>query len=72
MCYLVSVPNVDGECHIVKHNFRVDVSPAAPFESEVAEPAPAPRQQAVVDTDRTDGQNVVPNVFGGDDDIEQL
>ena len=72
MCYLVSVPNVDGECHIVKHNFRVDVSPAAPFESEVAEPAPAPRQQAVVDTDRTDGQNVVPNVFGGDDNIEQL
>ena len=55
MCYLVSVPNVDGECHIVKHNFRVDVSPAAPFESEVAEPAPAPRQQAVVVADQVGG-----------------
>jgi hypothetical protein len=33
--YLVSIPNVDGKCHIVKHNFCVDVSPTVPFKSEI-------------------------------------
>jgi hypothetical protein len=72
MCYLVSVPDVDGECHIVKYNFRVDVSPAIPFESKIQQPVPAPRCDVVADTDRTDNRNVVPNVFGGDEEIQQL
>jgi hypothetical protein len=52
LCYLVSILNVDGECHIVKHHFRVNVSPTAPFESKIAPPA-APAPQVVVDTDHT-------------------
>ena len=71
LCYLILIPNVDGECHIVKHNFRVNVSPTAPFESEIAPPA-APAPQVIVDTNRTNNRNVVPNVFGGEDKIKQL
>ena len=44
LCYLVLIPDVDGECYIVKKNFCVDVSPEVPFESEDARPvARAPR-----------------------------
>ena len=34
MCYLMNVPDIDGECTIVKYNFRVDIAPKAMFESE--------------------------------------
>jgi hypothetical protein len=72
MCYLVSIPDIDGKCHIVKYNFRVDVSPAIPFESKIQQPAPAPRREVVADTDCTDNRNMVPNVFGGNKEIQQL
>ncbi len=71
MCDLILIPNVDGECHIIKHNFRVDVSPTAPFESKIAPPA-APAPQVFIDTNHRDNRNVVPNVFGSEDKIEQL
>ena len=33
MCYLVTIPDVDGKCHIIKFNFCVHVNPAMPFDS---------------------------------------
>ena len=74
MCYLVTIPDVDVECHIVKHNFRVDVDPAVPFDSEIGEPVlrwPATPREEVID-ERTDVNNVVQNVFNGADEIQQL
>ena len=35
LCYVVTIPDVEGECYIVKKNFRVDVSPVTPFECEI-------------------------------------
>jgi hypothetical protein len=65
LCYLVSIPDVDGECYIVKKNFRVDVSPEVPFESEDARPvarAPRPDLEGV---DRAALNNIVSNVRVG-------
>jgi hypothetical protein len=36
MCNLVSIPEVEGECYILKKCFRVERSPNTPFESEHA------------------------------------
>ena len=75
LCYLVSIPDVDGECYIVKKNFRVDVSPEVPFESEDARPvarAPRPDLEGV---DRAALNNIVPNVRVGpglDETIAEL
>ena len=41
MCYLVTIPDIDGKCHIVKFNFRVHVNPSMSFESERQPLAPA-------------------------------
>ena len=75
LCYLVSIPDVDGECYIVKKNFRVDVSPEVPFKSEDARPvarAPRPDLEGV---DRAALNNIVPNVRVGpglDETIAEL
>ena len=65
LCYLVLIPYVYGECYIVKRNFRVNVSPEVPFESEHAPVVRVPRTD-VEGVDRAALQNIVPNVRGQD------
>ncbi len=65
MCYLVSIPEVKGECYIVKKCFGVEQGPDTPFESERAPfrrdiPRPLPHGE-----DRTVLFNVVRNVGNG-------
>ena len=65
MCYLVSIPEVEGECYIAKKCFRVEQGPDMPFESERAPlrrdiPRPLPHGE-----DRTVLFNVVRNVGNG-------
>ena len=65
LCYLVTIPEFgDGVAfHIVKNNFRVEVTPETVFASEVitvGHTAPPP-----VDTVFSSQTNVLPNVFGG-------
>ena len=38
-CYLVMIPEVEGECFIVKSCFKVGQSPETVFQSEIAAPA---------------------------------
>ena len=73
MCYLISIPEVEGECYIVKKCFRVKQSPDTPFESERAPlprdiPRPLPHGE-----DRTALFNVVRNVGNGlVDEVREL
>ncbi|KAL3811352.1 hypothetical protein ACHAXA_000768 [Cyclostephanos tholiformis] len=65
MCYLISIPKVEGECYIVKKCFRVEQSPDTPFKSERTPlrcdiPHPLPHGK-----DRTALFNVVRNVGNG-------
>ena len=65
MCYLVSIPEVQGECYIAKKTFRVEQGPDMPFESERTTlrrdiPHPLPHGE-----DRTALFNVVRNVGNG-------
>ncbi|KAL3810770.1 LOW QUALITY PROTEIN: hypothetical protein ACHAXA_001595, partial [Cyclostephanos tholiformis] len=65
MCYIVSIPEVEGECYIAKKCFRVEQGPDTPFESESAPlrrdiPRPLPHGE-----DRTALFNVVRNVGNG-------
>ncbi len=65
MCFLVTIPEFgDGVAfHIVKSNFRVEVTPETVFASEVIaveHTVPPP-----VDANHASQTNVVPNVFGG-------
>ncbi|KAL3809499.1 hypothetical protein ACHAXA_009735 [Cyclostephanos tholiformis] len=65
MCYLVSIPEVQGECYIAKKHFRVEQGPDTPFESERAplrRDIPRPRLHG---EDRTALVNVVCNVGNG-------
>jgi len=74
LCYLVTIPGVEGECYIVKKNFRVDVSPNTPFDSEIIPVAEIVR----ADPDAVDHaalRDVVPNVHlgpGVDEHIAEL
>ena len=78
MCYLVSIPEVEGECYIVKKCFRVEQGPDMPFESErtpLHREIPRPLLHG---EDLTALFNVVRNVGNGlqglevDDDNEPL
>ena len=65
MCFLVSIPEVEGECYIVKKCFRVERDPDTPFESERAPlprniPCPLPHGE-----DRTVLFDVMRNVANG-------
>ncbi len=74
-CYLVTVPDVEGECHIVKYNFRVDVAPETSFESERPPVVVAPPRRCRSENDRAGLNDVVPNVRGGpglDEHIAEL
>jgi hypothetical protein len=64
LCYLDSIPNVDEESYTVKKNFRVDVSPEVPFESERAPVVRVPHPD-VEGVDRAALHNIVPNVQEG-------
>ncbi|KAL3826861.1 hypothetical protein ACHAXA_005703 [Cyclostephanos tholiformis] len=70
MCYLISIPEVEGECYIAKKCFRVEQGPDMPFESERTPlcrdiPRPLPHGE-----DRTVLFNVVHNV--GTDEVREL
>ena len=74
LCYLVSIPNVDGECYIIKKNFRVDVSPEMPFESKRQEPIVPPPVAPRRNPDATDHaalHDIVPNVRAGSTGIDE-
>ncbi len=71
MCYLVSIPKVEGECYIVKKCFRVEWDPDTPFDSErVPLPCNIPRpllhgedHTALFDVMRNVGNGLVDEVF---------
>ncbi len=71
MCYLITIPDIDGKCHIVQANFQVDVNPVMSFESKRRQHDPA-AIEVIVDNDCTDNHNMVPNVFGGVEEMQQL
>jgi hypothetical protein len=74
LCYLVSIPNVDVECYIVKKNFCVDVSPKMPFESERQEPIvppPVALRQNPDATNHASLPDIVPNVRAGPAGIDE-
>ncbi len=64
-CYLVTVPDIDGKCYIVKKNFRVNVAPEISFKSECAPVVIAPPWPIHREDDRAALNDVVPNVRGG-------
>ena len=74
LCYLVSIPGIpDREFYIIKRNFKINVAPEVPFDSERRQRAPA--RPAVVgreDDDRVGLRDVIPNVFGGAEELEAL
>lgn len=74
MCYLVSIPSIaDREFYIIKRNLKIDVAPEVPFESERRQHAPRPNPAATPDVDvRVGLWDVIPNVFGGPEELEQL
>ena len=41
ICYLLTIPDIDGKCHIIKFNFHVHINPVMPFESKRQPCAPA-------------------------------
>ena len=65
-CYLVTVPDIDGECYIVKKDFRVDIAPEISFESKRAPVVVAPPRPIHHEDDRAALNNIVPIVRGGD------
>ena len=71
LCYFVSIPNVKGECYIVKKNFCVEVSPETPFDSENIPIAQVvcPDPEVV---DRAALEDVVPHVRRGPGISEQI
>ena len=72
-CYLVTIPKVEGECFIVKGCFRVEVSPKTIFESEFSAVASvAPHPPLGQDDDRAAVNNVVPNVRGSGNVVEEI
>jgi len=75
MCYLVSIPGMvdGGEFYIIKRNLKINAPPEVPFESERRQRAPRPNPAAMPDGyDRVGLRDVIPNVFGGPEEFEQL
>jgi len=71
--HLVSIPGFDEalEFYIVKRNFQVNIDPEIVFESKVRKVMPA-ASPPPVDEEHASLKNVVPNVFGGSKEIQQL
>ena len=71
-CYLVTIPEVEGECFIVKSCFKVEQSPETVFASEVAAPARVAPQLIGQADDRAAVNDVVPTVHAGGNVAEQI
>ena len=69
MCYLVRIPEIDdgSTFHIVKKNFKVDVSPPEVFESEsvTRNNTRATAAATAPNLERATHRNAIPNVDGG-------
>ncbi len=65
-CYLVTMPDIDGKCFIIKKDFFVNVAPEVLFKSEHAPVIVAPSQPIHHDNDHAALTNVTPNIRVGD------
>jgi hypothetical protein len=72
MCYVITIPGIDGECHIIKHNFQVDVSPTHHPKARVNNNNLHLLHSLLLILTAQTNRNVVSNVFSGDKEIQQL
>jgi hypothetical protein len=79
MCYLVRIGNIDNSTifYISKRNFKVTLSGAVPFNSEMRAPVEPAIDAPVINELRASGRNVVPNIGnlsrgGTREEIEEL